>query len=119
MTKAEYLSVAMKRAVDSEKVKTVKSVYGDVKNQAVRKLISQADETVFLDGDWRALSYSEILDAETDLHVSFSAQSLLPLFDCGDNDFVVYHLTEDNWSKFNIVDETVFSKGCAKLEDLF
>ena len=35
---------------------------------------------------------------------------MIPLADCGENDFIVYHFTDGSWSKFNIIDETEFKK---------
>ena len=56
------------------------------------------------------LSYAEIVDAEKQLHVAFKDKGMIPLIDCGENDFIVYHFEKEIWSKFNIVDETVFAK---------
>ena len=58
----------------------------------------------------RILSYKEILNAEYDLHVDFKTKQMIPLADCGDNDFVVYHFDTHEWSKFNIIDEVTFKK---------
>ena len=38
----------------------------------------------------------------------------IPLIDCGENDFIVYHFVDKIWSKFNIIDETVFKKNSLK-----
>lgn len=35
---------------------------------------------------------------------------MIPVIDCGENDFIVYHTAEGNWSKFNIIEECVFKK---------
>ena len=50
------------------------------------------------------------MDASADLHVDFAALSLLPLFDCGENDFAAYHLDDDTWSYYNITDGSIFKK---------
>ena len=47
---------------------------------------------------------------KNDLHVSFRDKEIIPLIDCGENDFIVYHFMDKIWSKFNIIDETVFKK---------
>ncbi len=110
MTKNEYLEQISQKEVDSEKVKLIKSIYGSNIPEVIQKIISNSDETVFLDDGVRILSYEEIIDAENDLHVEFSAKAMIPVADCGDNDFIVYHVDDKIWSKFNIIDETVFKK---------
>ncbi len=76
----------------------------------VLRWISNCHDTLFLDNGKRVLSFDEILNADTELHVDFSVKGLLPLVDCGDNDFIVYCFKEKNWAFFNIVDEILFHK---------
>ena len=61
--------------------------------------------------------YKEILNAEQDLHVDFKSNRIIPVADCGDNDFAVYYLDKCKWSRFNIIDETAF-KERTTLEDV-
>lgn len=55
-----------------------------------------------LDKNWtdcdglRVLSASEIIQAEEDLHVNFIEKQFLPVADCGDNNFVVYHFADNS-----------------------
>ena len=63
------------------------------------------------------LTYKEILNAEHDLHVDFKSNRIIPVADCGDNDFAVYYLDKCKWSRFNIIDETAF-KERTTLEDV-
>lgn len=86
--------------------------------EIVKKIISSVDDTIFLEEDWRILSLSEIEDAEKDLHIEFGEKGILPLVDCGENDFIVYHFQDEIWSKFNIVDEVIFQKKNT-IEELF
>lgn len=44
------------------------------------------------------------------MHIAFKDKGIIPLVDCGENDFIVYHFKAKIWSKFNIIDETVFQK---------
>ncbi len=110
MTNKEYLKQISQKEVDSDKVKRVASIYGNDMPEMLQKIISNSEETIFLDDGIRILSFGEIVDAENDLHVEFSAKGMIPMADCGDNDFIVYHRDEKIWSKFNIIDETVFKK---------
>ncbi len=85
--------------------------YGGVVSDKVLALCETVPEGIFFDGTFcRKLSTSEILNAKEMLHVDFPAAGILPVFDCGDNDFIVYRLTDKKWVKFNIVDETSFSE---------
>ena len=119
MTKKEFLQSVTAVSEDSAKVEKIEKIYGAVTSELVRKIISYVNKTVFLDeDDWRVLSYSEIENAASDLNVDFTGKKLLPLFDCCENDFVVYCLAEDGWAKFNIVDESLFQIS-SKLEALF
>lgn len=118
MTITEYLYDVVKSSVEMRKVKKIERIYGKINNVLVKKILSHADKTTFLDDNWRVLAYDEIQQADDDLHVNFRDRKLLPLIDSGDNNFIVYHLAEDIWSKFNIVDETIF-RGTHKIEQLF
>jgi hypothetical protein len=107
MTNKEYLEGMDELQIDNEKVSKIESLYGSKVPEVVKKIISNNDETIFLE-ECRVLSLVEIADAETDLHVDFKGKQILPLFDCMDNDFIVYHYGTGKWSLFNIVDECVF-----------
>lgn len=110
MTVKEYLEQIREKAVNESKAGKIQEVYGCEFPEMVRKIVSACDETVFLDGDKRMLSFVEIINAERELHVDFKNKHMIPVMDCGDNDFVVYHFNDDVWSMFNIVDETIFKK---------
>lgn len=117
MTKSEYIKTLPSVKLDEKKITKIENVYDTVFPEVVKKIISSAEETVFFDDDYRILSVAEIADAKNDLHVDFKSKGIIPLVDCGENDFIVYHFNDDIWSKFNIIDETVFKKK-ATLEDL-
>lgn len=52
----------------------------------------------------RVLTLSEIVNAESELHVAFDTLGLIPFFDCGDNNFIVLNVRTHQWGMFNIVD---------------
>ncbi len=110
MTGKEYLSSLAGIKPDQKKADRVASLYTSNLPQIIQKIISRAKEPVFLDDGSRVLAYDEIVDAEKDLHVAFKERGMIPLVDCGENDFIVYHFEDRIWSKFNIIDETVFKK---------
>lgn len=117
MTGKEYLSSLAEVKADKEKTDMIVALYTDNLPEIILKIIANAKEPVFLDDGSRVLSYDEIVDAEKDLHVAFKDKGIIPLVDCGENDFIVYHFLDNVWSKFNIVDETVFKKK-SSLEEL-
>ncbi len=110
MTKSEYIEKISSMKIDDSKVRKVESIYGGGLPEVVKKIVSNNEEAEFFDDGVRIMSFDEILDAEKDLHIEFHSKGLIPLADCGENDFIVYHLKDKIWSKFNIIDETVFKK---------
>lgn len=118
MTIKEYMREIKKKAIDHNKVARMQKVYEGDFPEIVEKIISDCEEAVFLDEDIRVLSFDEIINAKQELHVDFQNQQMIPIMDCGENDFVVYHFKDGIWSKFNIVDETVFKKKNS-LEEMF
>lgn len=110
MTKKEYIQQLASVKINMEKVSKVANIYGKDLPEAVQEIVSASEESIFFDDNSRILAFDEILDAEQDLHVDFKAKGMIPLADCGENDFIVYNIGEKNWSKFNIVDEVSFKK---------
>lgn len=106
----EYLNRLDKMDIDSEKVEEIQKIYNTKLPESVKKIISGVAETIFLNNDYRVLSIEEIKDAEKDLYVAFKIKGIVPIMDCGENDFIVYHFKENYWSKFNIIDEVEFGK---------
>lgn len=117
MTKQEYLSQLNSVAVNDDKVSEIEKVYGVLKNEVVKEILSNAEETIFLDDDIRSLEFSEIKDADKELHVGFSQKHFLPLFDCCENNFIIYNIPNNSWAMFNINDEVLFSEK-SSLHDL-
>lgn len=110
MTGKEYLNKLNNVAPDTDRSKKIESLYSENLPEIIFKIATDANETVFLDDDKRVLAYDEIIDAEKDLHIDFKGKGVVPLIDCGENDFIVYNFKTDIWSMFNIIDETIFRK---------
>lgn len=109
MTVKEFMEQFSHFKIDEKKVRKIEKVYGATLTEEIQKIISNCSETVFLD-EYRVLSFKEIVDAQDDLHVDFKGMNIIPVVDCGDNDFIVYHSNSDEWSKFNIIDNCVFKR---------
>ncbi|WP_297870034.1 hypothetical protein [uncultured Oscillibacter sp.] len=118
MTRKEYLVKLESVSINNDVVHCVEAMCGLTLPTMVKQMLSFSKESVFFDDEFRTLSLAEILDAQADLHVDFKDLGLIPVVDCGENDFIVYHTSDDSWSKYNIVDETIFKKR-PQLKDLF
>lgn len=77
------------------------------------RIVSSLESPVFWDGRevCRLMSLSEIAHAASDLHVDFTKLGLIPFFDRGDNNFIVYMPGPHQWAMFNIHDETLWEQG--------
>lgn len=117
MSKTEFIKSINEASIDDSKVKKIEDLYSDSLPEVVKKIISCNDSSLFLDDEIRILSLTEIINAEKDLHVDFPGVGIVPIADCGDNDFIVYDYKNSAWAKFNIVDKTIFKKR-ATLEEL-
>ena len=112
MKLSDKLKTLAEVAINANIAYKVETAYICIIPDYVKKIISIDDNSVFYDdrGFLRKLSTSEILNATEQLHIDFIGISLLPIFDIGDNDFIVYDLKERCWYLFNIVDEIKFKK---------
>lgn len=110
MTKKEYLLLLEKGSINSSRIQEVQKIYKNELPEIIKKIVSYSENSIFFDDGYRVLSFQEIIDAEHDLHIGFAEMNIIPIMDCGENDFIVYHLKSNMWSKFNIIDESVFKK---------
>jgi len=112
MRLSEILKKLSEVTTDEAFVQSIESVYNARLSDEVKKIISLNQDAIFYEDKeiMRSLSNSEILNASEDLQVDFLGKSLLPVFDIGDNDFIIFDLSEDCWYLFNIVDEVKFKK---------
>lgn len=117
MQKKMYLEQLSDVKIDQTKVRLIENIYKTKLPEYIKRIISNCDETIFFDKE-RMLSFNEIANAETDLHVNFVGFHLIPLVDCMNNDFIVYNFENDSWSKFNIIEECTFKKR-ASFEEVF
>lgn len=112
MNLKDTLSKISALPIDSSFVSKVEDLYKTSIPEDVKRMLSISKDAVFYDDAslLRGLSNEEILNASSDMAVDFSDKHILPVFDVGDNDYIVYDFEEKCWYKFNIVDEIKFSK---------
>ena len=99
-----------KTAILPDKVLKICNTYKKSVPLFVQKLISMSETEMFLDGEkfCRFMAFDEIICAREELHVDFSRYGIIPFFDTGDNDFIVYDCENNIWKIFNIVDKISF-----------
>ncbi len=93
-------------------VSKIESAFGCSLSPECKRVLSlNEDGDIFDDDDIRRLmSTSEILSASQELHVDFHAVGIVPVVDCGDNDFAAYNFKKGKWCKYNIVENCMFSE---------
>ena len=110
MNRDKFLKDITSMAISDSIVSEIAAAYGCSLPQDVSQVLSVNKDGCFVEGGAfrRLLSTDEILHASAELHVDFTRHGILPLFDVGDNNFIVYDYKQGKWKKFNIVDETPF-----------
>ncbi len=93
-------------------VSKIESAFGCSLSPECKRVLSfNEGGEIFDDDDIRRLmSTSEILSASQELHVDFPAVGIVPVVDCGDNDFAAYNFNKGKWCKYNIVENCMFSE---------
>lgn len=111
MKREDFLCKTQEKTVSTEKVSAIQNTYNAARlPEFVQKIISECDRTIFFDDGGRLLAFDEIISAERDLHVDFKHETIIPLMDMGENDFIVYNFNDNIWAEFNITDEISFNE---------
>ena len=112
MTVNEFIERARTTEPDTSVVRLVENKFGEINDSFVKQLLSVRLNDNFLESDdiLRFLSLAEILNADESLGTNFSSRRIIPFFDTGDNDFIVYLLKNKKWAFMNIIDEAIFDE---------
>ena len=112
MNTPEFLDIVQKTVPSTSASDIIEKKYHTRLSPYLRSILALCKDSVFWDSDTfcRLLSLSEIAQAPENLHVDFVRYAAIPFFDCGENDFIVYLLSENKWAMFNIVDEVFWKK---------
>ena len=104
----EFINSIENIPINSELILGIEKVYEVKLPEYIGKILSFDANGYFFGDNKRLLSVKEIIDAYEDLHVDFKSMGTIPLFDTGDNDFVLYSFEDNSWKMFNIVDRCEF-----------
>lgn len=106
----EFLKSIQVKEINYINVDRIERLINDKLPDFIRYILSNNNEMISFDDGIRLLSMDEILDAKEDLQIDFLSQGMIPLFDCFDNDFIVYMFNEKKYAKYNIVEEIAFKR---------
>ncbi len=96
--------------INSAQQQILEKAYQVQFEEIILKIVALSKDGIFFEDDnfCRLLSLVEILHASEFLHVDFCNHKMLPLFDKGENDFIVYNYDTKKWCFFNIVDQSTW-----------
>lgn len=119
MNTTDFFNLLKKAIPATNPTLIIEKKYNTRLNHDLQCLLALCKEATFWDGNrfCKLLSLSEITQASENLHVDFISKKIIPFFDCGENDFIIYLSDEDRWAMFNIIDEVTW-KMTRNLSDL-
>lgn len=120
MTKREFIFAAQNATPNASLMEALKHKYSVSFPESIGKNLSVLPQGGFLEGDdfCRVMSSSEIVSANETLHTDFVGKKLIPILDLGDNVFVVFDGNRQEFGRFSLNDELVYTHS-DKLEDIF
>jgi len=108
----EALKELDKVEIDNSLISEIENLYEVELPDELKKIISLNKEGVlYNDMEYlQGLSSEDILDESDDFASECTELDLLPLFDIGENIYIVYNLQKNCWSKFNSSEEDLFEE---------
>jgi lambda repressor-like predicted transcriptional regulator len=98
--------------IDKESINEIETFYKTTLPTGVKKVISLNKDGVSYDDKsvFNGLSVNAILNAYNDLYVDFVSMQLLPLFNIGDSEYIVYNLKKRCYAIYDISDDDEYSE---------
>jgi len=98
--------------IDKAGTSEIEALYKTKLSGEVKKIISLNKDGVSYDDKsvFNGLSVKAILNAYNDLYVDFVDLQLLPLFDIGDSEYIVYNLKKRCYAIYDISDDDEYSE---------
>ena len=98
--------------IDKEVISELEALYKTKFPEELKKVISMNSEGVSYDDKsvFNGLSSKAILSAYDDLYIDFVSLQLLPLFDIGDSEYIVYDFKKRRYAIYDISDDDEYSE---------
>jgi hypothetical protein len=98
--------------IDKEIISEIEALYKITLSTEIKKVISLNKDGVSYDdkSKFDGLSAKAILNAYNDLYVDFVGLQLLPLFDIGDSEYIVFNLKKRRYAIYDISDDDEYSE---------
>lgn len=120
MTKLDFISAAQNAIPNASLMEALKCKYGVSFPESIGRILAVLPQGGFLEGDdfCRVMSSSEIVSANETLHTDFVGKKLLPILDLGENIFVVFDSSRQEFGRFSLNDDLVYWRS-KKLNEIF
>ena len=104
--------------IDKEAVSKIEALYKTKFSTELQKVISLNKEGVSYDDKsvFNGLSADAILNAYNDLYIDFVSLNLVPLFDIGDSEYIVYNTKKRCYALYDISDDDEYREASELLE---
>jgi len=98
--------------IDKDSITEIENLYKTKLSGELKKVISLNKDGVSYDDKsvFNGLSAKAIQNAYNDLYVDFVELQLLPLFNIGDNEYIVYDLKKRCYAIYDISDDDEYSE---------
>jgi len=98
--------------VDKEIIGQIEALYKTKFSGELEKVITLNKDGVSYDDKsiFNGLSANAILNAYNDLYIDFVSLNLVPLFEIGDNEYIVYNLKKRCYALYDISDDDEYSE---------
>ena len=119
MTKQEFINTLEATEPNDSLIGAIDRKFSTSLPDRIGQIVSTLPQGGFLDGDdfCRVMSTTEIVAANETLHTDFVGKQLIPLFDLGDNVFVVFDCATEQFGRFSLNDELVY-RWSEQLDDI-
>jgi len=98
--------------IDKDSITEIEALYKTKLSGELKKVISLNKDGVSYDDKsvFNGLSAKAILNAYNDLYVDFVSLQLLPLFEIGDSEYIVYNFAKRRYAIYDISDDDEYSE---------
>ena len=114
----DALAKLEKVEIDKESISEIEALYKTKFSNELQKVISLNKDGVSYDEKsvFNGLSANAILNAYNDLYIDFVSLNLVPLFDIGDNEYIVYNTKKRCYALYDISDDDEYREASDLLE---